>query len=396
MKRKKFALIMLIFLLISITGCFNGKQTSKDYQSNDTKESQYGMNDGNTGDKNEIILSSGTFPGDLRVVGVLDPKNFYCCDEDNKSIYLYNTEKKTKSIVVSAVSPENYIKAVSVNDKWVVWAEDSVKVEGVGKSDLNWSAYSKNLKTGEITEFDKDNGIKVESEAVSGKVEPYEFSVSGDKVVYETYDKLKNITCSVIKMYYLSKKSMEIIDSNKNYVNKFYSHPKMNGNSVTWSLSERDEFDSAEMGSTYVYNVNSKQKQLITTGTDIVSPYIFKNFIAARLKPNGQNNKSGIVLYDLNKKDGWHTVVSPRSDIYKDQTNVEILLSFIDGSYLAWQDNINKNIAVYNCYNKKLYNITQKVSGDGNLIGCIGIYNKVLFWYETGGKNTIQKYAELK
>lgn len=405
MKRKISALIMLLCFLISLTGCFNKKShvSVSSYQTNSVKRNQYAVKKDTAnltqpqlGDKSEVVLSTGTLPSNLRIVGVRDEKNFYCCDEDNKNIYLYNTDKKVKSVVLSTVNSKKYIKTVSANDKWIVWVEDSVKVETDTLYDINWSANAKNLITGEVVEFDKDKHIKVKPGSVNGKVEPYEFSLSGDKVVYESYDKLNNITCAVIKMFDLSKKRVKIIDSNKNYVDGFYSHPKIYNNLITWSKSKCSNADWSEKGSTYIYNMDDKQKQLITTGTDILWPCIYGNFIGARVKPNGQNTGSSIVLYDLNKKDGWHTVVSPKSDNYKNEEYVEIFMASIYGSYITWQDNINKTISVYNCNSKKIYNIAQKVGGNDNIIGCIGIYNKVLFWYENYKRNTTNKYAVLK
>ena len=219
-----------------------------------------------------------------------------------------------------------------------------------------------------------------------------------DKVVYDSYDVLKgNTTCAVIKMYDLSKKSMQIIDSNKNYEDGFYSHPKIFNNFITWSLSKCNASDLSEKGGTYIYNLENKEKDLITSGTDILWPYIYENFIAARVKPNGQNENSSIVLYDINKKNGWSTIVSPNSDNYKNETHVEMGMSVIGESYLMWQDNINSNVIIYNCINKRLYNIAKKISKDERVCS-IGIYNKILFWYETGnqGTKTICKYAVLK
>ncbi|WP_024833246.1 hypothetical protein [Ruminiclostridium josui] len=403
MKRKFLVIFMLLCFIISSTGCFNKENQEKvsSYHTKDAKQEQYSLCNEKAdltqvkmGDKDEIVSRTGVLPSNLRIVGARDEKNIYCCDEDNKNVYLYNVDKKTKSVVSSTVNPKKYLNTVSVNDKWIVWVEDDVKVETDALYDINWRAYARNLKTSEIIQFDKDKGIKVDPSAVYVKVEPYEFSLFGDKVVYESYDKLNNTTCAVIKMYDLSKKSVEIIDSNKDYSDGFYSHPKIYNNLISWSESKCSA-DWSEKGSTYIYNINTKEKHLITTGTDILWPYIYGNFIAARVKPNGQNTDSSIVLYDLNKKDGWHTIASPKSYDYKDENYVEMLMPSIYGAYLIWQDNIRAKILVYNCKNNKMYSLAQKVGND-DTVACIGIYNNVLFWYENHGKYTVHKYAVLK
>ncbi len=403
MKRNILVLFMILCFIISSTGCFNKKSHTNvsNIHTKATKQDQYSLSNEKAdltqvqmGDKNEVVLRIGTLPSNLRIVGARDEKNFYCCDENNKNVYLYNADKKNKSVVSSVVSPKKYINTVSVNDEWIVWVEDDVKVETDTLYDINWRAYAKNLKTGKIIQVDKDKGIKVDPSAVYVKVEPYEFSLFGDKVVYESYDKLKNTTCAVIKMYDLNKKSVEIIDSNKDYSDGFYSHPKIYNNLISWSESKCSA-DWSEKGSTYIYNIDKKEKQLITTGTNILWPYIYGNFIAARVKPNGQNTDSSIVLYDLNKKDGWHTIASPRSNNYKDEKYVEMLMPSIYGSYLIWQDSVRAKILVYNCKSNKVYNLAQKVGND-DTVGCIGIYNNVLFWYEADNKNSVHKYAVLK
>ncbi len=163
MKRKILVLFMLLCIIISSTGCFNKKsQTNVSvYNANNSKGSQYAMSKDKT-DLTEVQM----------------------CDKDNKNVYLYNVDKKIKSVVSSVVSPKKYINTVSVNDEWIVWVEDDVKVETDTLYDINWRAYARNLKTGEIIQVDKDKGIKVDPSAVYVEVEPYEFSLFGDKVVY--------------------------------------------------------------------------------------------------------------------------------------------------------------------------------------------------------------------
>jgi hypothetical protein len=402
MKRKILIAIMLCFL-ICIAGCAEEKSTNSkiDYQNDTASKRQFGMNKRNTdiireGNKSQIILSSGTIPNNIRIVGAKDEKNFYCCGADNKRVYIYNVDKKTKQILLSTVSSKKFIKTVSVNKKWVVWVEDEVEIEDDNSHDINWSTYAKNLETNEIIGLDKYKDIKLKPDSVSTRLEPYEFSLSEDKVVYDCYDVLSDkTTCAVIKMYDLSNKRVDIIDYNKNYKDSFYSHPKISDNYITWSLSKCNKSDYSEKGSAYIYNIDNKKKDLITLGTDILWPYINKNFIAARVKPNGQNENSSLVLYDLSKKDGWSYVVSPDSNIYKKEVHVEIGMPVIDGSYLVWQDNTNSNVAVYNCTDEKIYNITKKVGNDDR-VGTIGIYNKVLFWFEDSPKKTVYKYAVLK
>ena len=134
MNRNTLILIIMSCFLLLNTGCSTKEKSTINEsisQSNNTKEAKNSINASANileGDKSEIIVSSGTIPDNLRIVGVKDEKNFYCCESDNKNIYIYNVEKGTKSVFISTVSPKKYMKTVCVNDKWILWVEDEVKV----------------------------------------------------------------------------------------------------------------------------------------------------------------------------------------------------------------------------------------------------------------------------
>lgn len=404
MNRKIIFIIVLFCFVLAYTGCTdrrNNIASETHYKDDAARKKQFSMNSSNAdivkeGDPRQIILSSGTIPNNLRIVGVKDEKNYYCCGSDNKKIYIYNIDKKSKSVLLSTVSSQKYIKEVSVNEKWVVWVEDEVKIEDDYSYDKNWSAYAKNLETGESIEFDKYKDIKLDPSSVYTRIEPCEFSLSGDKVVYDCYDRLNDKKiCAVIKLYDLSRKAMDIIEYNKNYKDSFYSHPKIYNNCITWSLSKCNDTDYSEKGSTYIYDIENKKKDLITFENNILWPFICRNYIVARVKPNGQNENSSIVLLDLSKKNGWSTVASPKSTIYKNEVHVEMCMPVINQEYLIWQDNVNSNVSVYNCIDKKIYNVAKKLHKDDR-VGSIGIYNKVLFWFENSAKKSVYKYAVLK
>jgi hypothetical protein len=262
------------------------------------------------GNNNEIILSTGTVSDSLNIIGVKDNKNFYCLEKkDNKNIFIFNTEKQTKTLLRSSVSPNKYIKAISFNNDWMVWTEDEVEVEKDTTIEKDWNTYAQNLKTGELIDVDKYKNIKLDPDSIYKALEPKEISIYDDKVVYDTYDVLENgTTCAVIKMYDLNSKNMQIIDANQNYKNGFYGHPKIFDNFIVWSLSQCNLSDYFEKGSTYIYDIKNKQKKLITTVDEILWPYIYGDYIVARVKPRGQNENSSLVLFDLNRKKEWTTV----------------------------------------------------------------------------------------
>lgn len=407
MGRKILILIMVFCLFLAITSCSFDKTNSSSSNSvaTLTKPVETLTKPVTTlaqEDKSEIILSSGTVPNELRIVGVKDAKNFYCFTNNNKNIIIYNVENRSKTVLVSTMSPEKYIKSICANENWIVWAEDEVQIEDDFSNEKNWSVYAKNLKTQELLEIDRYKEIKLEPASISKKIEPAEFSIYDDKIVYNCYDVLKGkIVCAVIKLYNLSKKTLEIIDSNKNYADGFYSYPKIYKNTITWSLSKCKLDDYSEKGSIYTYDLNSKEKKIITSGNDILWPYIYQNYIAARVKPNGQNENSSIVLLDINDgKHKWNTVVSSKSTIYKDSIHhIEIGMPVISGSYLIWQDNIRNCAGVYDYVNKKTYKLSER-SNESEFSGVIGIFKNIIFWYETSNKGNLQasvtKYAVLK
>lgn len=378
MKTKKYIYIIFICLIITFVGC-SSLQTL-----NQNKMVKVGNN-------SEIIIKTGSIPNNLAIIGVKDEKNFYCLNGPNfKNIYLYNTETGTSTLFKSPVSSQNFIRTACINDKWLVWIEDEGKIESDPNSDINWTVYAQNLKTRKIIEIDKYKKIKLEP-AIYMALEPKELSLSGDKVVYDNYDILNDgKIAAVIKMYDLSNENMQFIEYNKAYKDGFFSHPKISNNFIVWSLSKCNLNDYSELGDTYLYNIDNKEKKLISQGKEILWPYIYGNLIAARVKPNGQNENSSIVLYDLYGKAKWTTVASPQSNPYKNEKHVELMMPIISGTYLIWQDNYRSKILVYNCGDKKIYKIDEKYGSNG-LVMPIGIYNKTLFWQECRENDNRQK-----
>lgn len=389
MKINKFFYIILLFILFTFIGC------SAPHTLNQHKFSESESND-------DIIIKTGSIPNNLTVIGVRDDNNFFCLyGPTYKKLYLYNVETGKRTLFRSPISRKS-IRTANINDKWLVWIEDEGKIESDSGSELNWIIYAENLETSKIIEIDRYKSIQLKP-AVYMALQPKELSLYDDKVVYDNYDVLEEGTiAAVIKMYNLTNNKMQILAYNKEYQDSFFSHPKIYQNFIVWSLSKCDLDDYSELGDTYIYNIDTKEKTLISKGTETLWPNIYSNYIAARVKPNGQNDNSSIVLYDLNGTRKWETVVSPQSDAYKNETHVELLMPIISEYYLIWQDNIRSKMLVYNCTDKKIYKLDEKVSLDGSIMP-IGIYNKVLFWVaSTSGENNREsaistiKYAILK
>jgi len=380
-----------------ITGCSRQNNIFANNQSNQGFEQN-----------NEVIMKTGVIPEDSRIIGVKDQDNFYCFKGDNnQEVYLYHVPNGTTSKISVATSPNKYIKTITVNGKWMAWVEDEVKIEGDIKSQVNWSAYVRNLETGEVFEIDRyKNNIKPEPSAFYQAVEPKEFSIHGDYLVYDNYDLEDGVTVQAIKMYDLSQKKMALIDINKDYQKSFYSHPKIYGNYITWSQSQVNLNDYSEKGSTYLYNIQQKEKKKIIDGEEILWPYIYGDYIIARIKPSGQNDNSCLTLYNIDSKKEWATIVSQNSSFYKDYPHIEVGMAMMSGQYLIWRDNIFSQVIVYDYVSKKFYRIANNVATKNNnsmLYIPEGIYNNILFWTESisnikdSQEQTImKKYAVLK
>lgn len=397
MFKLKYKLIIILILTCLLTGCSSqtnitdGGQRSKDFE-------RY----------NEVITKTGVIPENLSIIGVKDQNNFYCFMGDNRQVvYLYHVSDEITSKVSTVISPDKYIKAITFNEKWMVWTEDEAKIEGDKTGDINWTSYAKNIITGEVFEIDRyKENVKPSSAAFYQAIEPKEFSIYGDYLVYDSYDLEDGVTVQTIKMYDLDKREMCFVDYNKDYQNSFYSHPKIYGNYITWSQSQVNLNDNSEKGSTYLYNISEKERNKITEGEEILWPYIYGNYIVARVKPNGQNDNSCLTLYNIDSNKDWLTIVSPNNSFYQDSSHIEVGMVMMNGQYLIWRDNINSQVIVCDYVSKKFYRIAyeEKTQKDISIIYLPeGIYNKIIFWTEircnindSQEKTIVKKYVVLK
>jgi hypothetical protein len=114
----KFLILILIYF---ISGCSSLNKISENNLSNNVFEKN-----------KEIIIRTGVIPGNLNIIGVKDQYNFYCFNGDNRQeVYLFHVPDGTISRISCVISPKKYIKAITINEKWIVWVEDEVKIEGV-------------------------------------------------------------------------------------------------------------------------------------------------------------------------------------------------------------------------------------------------------------------------
>lgn len=350
-----------------------------------------------------MIIKTGEIPNNLYIFGAKDENNFYCFKgEDRQKAYLFNIEDGSAQEVINVTSPDQYIKTIATNDKWLIWVEDGQKNEGGKSTEANWASYAKNLNTGKIIIVDQYNDqIDPGSKAFYQQVEPLEFSIYGDYVVYDNYCLIENgLTAQAIILFDLAKKEKKIIDLNKDYADNFYSHPKIAANYITWSQSQLDPAAYSEKGTSYLYNIQEKKKMKIADSDEILWPNICGDYIIARCKPNGQNENSSLVLYKINANDTWKTVVSSGNSFYQGYPHLETGMTMMSQKYLMWRDNINHQVIVYDYIDDKYFEIAT-ISNDRNQeenftesVTPAGIFNNVVFWFET--KNNLKNPQDQK
>jgi len=326
------------------------------------------------GNKDDIILKTDTFYGTenstyAAVIGRISD-SIYCLDcAKQTGVMTYTLDHKELKVVRKPVSDKSVIRLAHITGDWMIWEEDEDKIVYDDSYGKNWAIYAQNMKTEELIEIDKDKNIKASDNSVLIYTAPRSISVSNERFVYTVYDILDDgFTYAVIKMYDLSQKREYILDSVREYEKGFYSYPDIDGDNVVWSYSTCNErFPGDERGYTYLYNIATKEKKQISSRDDILWPTIYEDYIAARVKPNGLNENSEIVLYEIGGDGSWETIVSPESDMYAGYSHVEILLPDINGGYLTWGDNVHEDFTIYDLRGKTFYKLYVKDKSNSQL-----------------------------
>jgi len=384
---KKIKLILfLLFVIPSCCGCeinnssVQNSSTQTDNQSSlsATSSEVYGKND-------EIVLKSDILPSDIQVRGIKNENNFYYFNyKENNSIYIYNTNNNSRELIKKPISNKKIIITAAFSEKWLIWVEDedlNASNENQPTS-KNWSLYAQNLETNELLSIDGYKNIEINT-SVGVSYAPEAISISNDNFVYRTFDRLADGNVyAVIKLYNFAEKKSYIIDSIKDYYNNLYSDPQISGSNIVWSVSQLNlKQQSDENGNVFLYNLDSKEKMQISNDDETTSPYIYNNYIVARLKPNGQNENSELLLYDLTGDQKWKSIINPDNPEYVEEKHIEIYNGIISGGYLMWSDNVQKSLVLYDLNNNQFYELyASKNSNDNSLP--FNICNNVLFWYQ--------------
>lgn len=398
---RKFILSILIVIFCS--GC-NSQSINKSKEENSSYSGDKSNFVSISAENESIAIKAGILPGDIYIVGIKDDNNFYYLKTKGvRDIFSYNLLTGKSSLVQQPINSKYFIKQTAFSKDWMVWVEDETQVETDDTNESEWTIYAKNLKTGILFEVDKRKKLEIDPDSISKYCSPRKISISNDKIVYTIFDELEDKSIGeVIKLYDLTQKKYEIIDYKKDYKDGFYSYPSIYENNIVWSSSICDKaYVGEERGTTFLYNIEKKQKSQISgTSTEILWPNIYNNFVVAREKTNGGNINSKIVLKDINKNQNWITIAEPASDFYKGYNNIETFLPQINFDYLIWGDNVNQDCLIYSINNNKIYKLAESDPIKKRIVN-YGLFDKFIFWYETkpnaqGNTTVTHKYAKLK
>ncbi|WP_142413682.1 hypothetical protein [Hathewaya massiliensis] len=330
----------------------------------------------------------------MEVLGVKDEKNFYGY-EISGELCTYNVDTKKTKVFKKAMGKNMYIQTADFSDKWIVWVEGSDKETTDATTGVGWALYAENIKTGEVTQIDKDIDKDINNLQSGFRCSPNQVTISGDNIVYSNFkrDSDKSIK-SVIKLANLKNKTIHELDEIKDIDKYFYSDPSIYNDNIVWSVTKltTDPAEHKKFSNITLYNLKDKNKTILSKNVPVYDPIINNNLIAADFTVNDITN---IVLYDLNKKnEDWKNCVNSSLPIYQNTQNSTMAGPLFSKYYMIWWDNKTTSSQVIDTKSNKIY-----ILDKDKHMQVRGLYNKLIFWKEfspDGLDKTITKYAILK
>ena len=170
-------------------------------------------------------------------------------------------------------------------------------------------------------------------------------------------------------------------EKNFNYDSGYFSAPDISDNIIVWSWSECS--NGKEFGNCFAYDLDDCVKQQISNDNQTVWPSVSNKKIVARVKPDGENQGSYLVIKKKLKKAAWDVIVSPSDKPYRESKYeyVEIMKPTYRNKYIAWEDNLQKSINVFDVEENKI--VTLAGRNDGTILfNFIKMTDEFICWRE--------------
>lgn len=374
---KNIKCLLCVLLIFSITGCSKVtalNRTGSFQQSSAISVSELETSVNSTNFKNSFPIADDIYDAAVDITSYLDrmkeqPFGFM----DSKYILVYNFDKNNFEKVNIKNGSRESIYSLSVGQRAItyqydnnviVWVEDGeIKSDGIiGK---NWGIYAFDLLTKEVITIEKENEKTTPLNRVFCAT-PNEMTYKDGSVVYTARQYYKDKYCQVLKLYNIDTGEMIIIDflprNLDEPIDTWFSIPSSNKTYVTYSISKANLKNFAEFGEIYLYNINENSKTHLVTSNNLLHPQLCDNYIIARMKPEGQNEKSEIWVYDL-ESNSWITSITNESKLYEGYIVKPFeLVGLIPSSDLfTWHENAySAAIGVANLKNFKLIPVTTR------------------------------------
>lgn len=306
-----------------------------------------------------IVVEEGTFPSDIYYEFGEDRDIYYVKYDDRSSVKIYNLASGRSESTLTPLNAGNEIHAFCKSGDYFVWEEDSLSQDSVGGLNMyrNWKIFIR--KGNHIVRIDEGRLLEGEKDAAL-KLLPEKLSVSGNFLVYKTYNLLPGMDNPdlVIKLYDMENDRSNIIYSTGDIKNLEVSEPCIYKNYVVWSTAAAGDTGKFDIGDLYLYNIGTWSLSKLTDRGSLTNPLIWEDYIICN-----SLEATGPSIVVMNFKTGFRkhiafsdSSLSPKREIHDYSAG---------GGYVTWDNSYADTVSVYDIIGDKVYEL-KKSSPSGN------------------------------
>ena len=227
--------------------------------------------------------------------------------ENSNDLYIYDT-LESKEVLFEDIKETTNMSGLTVNEKWVIWVESTVRDSENGCKGLIWSIYAKAIN-GEEKTLIEEGSSNLSGLNPSSYMEfiPKEIILDGNNIIYiksneNTINKSNIITTTVmtsIIRYDLEKSESKIIDSSYDDNRVSLYDIKIDQGNLIWQKIYKDARNEVvTKAEVQFYNMNTEKKEKIFETSSISNLDISgENIVIV-----ANNPEDNIVIYNMKDK----------------------------------------------------------------------------------------------
>ena len=351
---------------------------------------------------NSFNLPKKELPTDLFFDGYLKDSTLIGSKKDCKNIYSHNINAGSTNIVANVYDSNNFIKTIVCNSQWIVWVENEVLIEDTSSKAFKWQIIALNVATNKKTVIDKSSFINNKYEVpMFINYTPDKLAIYNNSLVYcKTQPDNLKIKTELVE-YDLKSNTKNIISSTNDVMNEMIADCNIYENKIVWSTFKelnknyKERLTQYKFSDLYIYELNTKKTQQITSNNFFHNPSIFKDKIAAiqiPLKlPNVSACNSEVVMINLNSKK-IQTIVNENSPCYNEiEDELYRCNPKLNDKYLSWQNNTFSSSYIYNYNTNKFINLLEIDSNPSNTNRIYNLFDNYALMYKTSDEEKNDK-----